>query len=460
MLEEKMECVEKSLNGFLKSNLKENVELRSLLLQGAVGTFILRIASTGLALVTSIILARLLGVGNYGIFTYSLAWVWVLMMVSIMGFDKLLLRYVSTYHAKLEWGFIYGLVRRSFTISIIVSIIVMFAAAGIALIVQKSHDLTVTNSFLLSLLLLPIFILIRLHQSTLQGLHRVVIGQVPEMVIQPILFILFIFITFFVINRKLTAPIAIIDFIMASIFVLIVLRYMLRKAFIQSINDVTPLYEMKLWIRSTLPLLFLNSLYVINSWADVIMLGVIKGTELAGIYNVANRGAEFITFVLVSVNTVFAPTIARLYTRGEIEELQRAVTLTAKVVLILSIPIALAFIFFGKLFLLLYGQEFLRGNAALIILSVAQLFNAGMGSVGFLLIMTGHEKDAAIGVGISAILNILLNAMLIPLWAIEGAAIATASSIVVWNVLLAIFVYKRLNIYSTAFGRIKLWRKA
>jgi O-antigen/teichoic acid export membrane protein len=444
---------------FVKSNHKENGELSSLLLQGAAGTFILRITSTGLALVTSIILARLLGVGDYGIFTYSLAWVWVLVMLAIMGFDKLLLRYVSTYHARLEWGFIYGLVRRSYKIAIIVSIIVMVSAAGIALIVQKSHDLTVTNSFLLSLLLLPIFTLIRLHQSTLQGLHRVVSGQVPEMVIQPILFISFIMVTFFILEKKLSAPWAIFDFIIAAIIILMVLKYLLKKALYQANHVITPLYEMKLWIRSTLPLLFLNSLYVINAWADVIMLGALKGTEFAGIYNIANRGAEFITFVLISVNTVLAPTIARLYTRGQLEELQRVVTSTARVVLFCSIPIAVALIFFGKFFLLLYGQEFLRGNTALTILSAAQLFNAGMGSVGFLLIMTGHEKDAATGVGISAILNIFLNAVLIPLWGIEGAAIATASSIIVWNILLAIWVYKRLNIHSTAFGRIRLWRK-
>ncbi|NWF75247.1 MAG: flippase [Nitrospirae bacterium] len=442
-----------------KSNRKKDVEISFALFKRASGIFVIRIISIVLSFVTSIILARLLGVVDYGIFTYSFAWVSVLMMVSIMGFDKLLLRYVSTYHAKFKWELIYGIVRRTYVIAIVVSIILMFLVAIIALVVQKSHDLNVLSSFLLSLLLLPIFTLIRLHQSTLQGLHRIMSGQVPEMIIQPILFILFILITFFIINKKLSAPLAIIEFIIASILILIALRYMLKKSISQYIKDITPIYEMKLWLKSSLPLLIFNSLYVINAWADVIMLGLLKGTEFAGVYNIANRGAEFITFILVSVNTVFAPTIARLYTTGQIEELQYAVTSTARIILIFSIPIAFVLIFFGKFFLMLYGNEFLSANLALKILSVAQFFNVATGSVGYLLIMTGHEKDAATGIGISAIINIFLNAILIPSWGIEGAAIATASSIIVWNILLAIWVYRRLKIHTTAFGIIKLWKR-
>jgi Na+-driven multidrug efflux pump len=52
------------------------------------------------------------------------------------------------------------------------------------------------------------------------------------------------------------------------------------------------------------------------------------------------------------------------------------------------------------------------------------------------------------------LLNIILNATLIPLWAGEGAAIATATSMMLWNILLVWFVYKRLNIYATALGKI------
>jgi O-antigen/teichoic acid export membrane protein len=198
---------------------------------------------------------------------------------------------------------------------------------------------------------------------------------------------------------------------------------------------------------------------VINARTDIIMLGALKATEMAGIYNIAYRGAELIAFVFNSVNMILAPTIASLYATAEIEKLQRVITLTTRAVLLFSLPVAIFFIFFGNYFLSLFGQEFMRGHVSLCILSTGQMINVAMGSVGFLLVMTGHERKAAIGIGISAVLNILLNALLIPRWGIKGAATATASSMIIWKVLLAIWVYKKLGIHSTALGKISFGKR-
>ena len=184
-----------------------------------------------------------------------------------------------------------------------------------------------------------------------------------------------------------------------------------------------------------------------------------KGAVSAGIYNVANRGAELIIFVLNSINMVLAPTIAALYTQGDKERLQNIITLSVRIVLLFSLPVALGLVFFGKYFLMIFGNEFVLGNKALTILSIAQLFNCAMGSVGLLLIMTGHQRQAAIGVVISAVLNVIFNALFIPIWGIEGAAIATGISIISWNSIYVVWVYRKLGIYTTALGKISLWKK-
>jgi O-antigen/teichoic acid export membrane protein len=71
-----------------------------------------------------------------------------------------------------------------------------------------------------------------------------------------------------------------------------------------------------------------------------------------------------------------------------------------------------------------------------------------------ILIMTGYERDAARAIGFSAIITILLNLLLIPRWGLEGTAVATASTTVLWNILMAVLLYKRLGIHCTALGRI------
>ena len=74
--------------------------------------------------------------------------------------------------------------------------------------------------------------------------------------------------------------------------------------------------------------------------------------------------------------------------------------------------------------------------------------------------MTGYERNVAVCTGISAILNVILNAALIPEFGVEGAAYSTAISMILWNIPLIFLVYKRLENYSTALGRIRLFRKA
>jgi len=93
------------------------------------------------------------------------------------------------------------------------------------------------------------------------------------------------------------------------------------------------------------------------------------------------------------------------------------------------------------------------------ILIVGKLIGIAMGPVVLLLTMTGNERYAAIGVGIGAALNVILNAFFIPMWGIEGAAIATTCSIILWNSILAIWVYKRLGIHATVLGRVNLRNK-
>ena len=114
--------------------------------------------------------------------------------------------------------------------------------------------------------------------------------------------------------------------------------------------------------------------------------------------------------------------------------------------------IGLSLILFGKWFLLLFGNGFIKGVTALSILSIGQIVNAATGSVCILLVMTGYERDAVAGIGVSVVINIIMNVLLIPKWGIIGAAISTAFSLILWNILLTIWVYRKPGINSTFVG--------
>lgn len=443
----------------LNTRNEDEIGISTLLIKGSVGTFVLKVVSTGLAFVISLILARLLGAAGYGIYVYVTTWVGLLAVLTVMGLDKLLVRNIAAYHSQSAWGLMRGLIRRSNQGVLVASLVLMILAAWIGWIFAESSESIMLQAFWLALILLPFYSLTRLSQSAMQGLHRVVIGQVPEMLIQPVLFLFLIAGAYLLLNKRFSAQWIIVLNILASAVAFGVLAYLLRKALPPEMLSIVPTYEIRLWVRNALPLLLINSMFVINSRTDIIMLGAMKGTELTGIYAVANRGAELITFALTAINVALAPTVAKLYAEGDMRKLQRVVTTTARAIFLFSLPIALILILFGDLFLKLFGQAFVRGETALAIMCVGQLINAVAGSVGLVLIMTGHERDTAKGIGISAVLNVILNVILIPRWGMEGAAIATASSLITWNFLLAAWAYKRLGIHSTALGEISFSRK-
>jgi O-antigen/teichoic acid export membrane protein len=185
------------------------------------------------------------------------------------------------------------------------------------------------------------------------------------------------------------------------------------------------------------------------------MLGAIKGAEEVGIYTVAERGAHLIALIQTAVSVAVAPTLAELYGAGKMKQLQRVATRSAQMVLLVSTAIAVALIVFGKSFLLFFGSEFIQAYATLSILTAGYVVNTGMGVASLVLMMTKHERDAVLCTGVGVLINVALNAALIPNWGVEGAAAGTAISMMIRNVLAAILAHRRLGIYSTVLRGIR-----
>lgn len=434
--------------------------LYSRLVQGASGTFALKVISTGLYFLISLLLARLLKATGYGAYSYAMAWVHLLIVPTLMGLDNLIVREVAVYKTQSAWNLIHGLLHWSNLVVLFLSVGLAILAALVAWILEEQVEAHLVSGLWVALIMLPLVALTHLRQAAMLGLQHIVIGQLPTMLIRPMLFIILVTGMYLFLGDSITAPGVMSLQVMAAGIAFIIAARQLRTKLSQLSKQVSPTYQGRIWMSSALPLLFVSGMYIVNAQTDTIMLGTIKGAEAAGIYVVANRGAELITFVLLAVNTALGPTIASLYAAKDLKRLQRVITKSARVTLLLTLPIASVLILFGYWFLLIFGQDFTQGENALTILSAGQLINAAMGSVGLMLIMTGHEHDAAVGIGVSAVLNVILNASLIPRWGIEGAACATAISLILWNLLLAIMVYKRLGIYSTALGHINLRSKA
>jgi O-antigen/teichoic acid export membrane protein len=122
--------------------------------------------------------------------------------------------------------------------------------------------------------------------------------------------------------------------------------------------------------------------------------------------------------------------------------------------LLAAAPVVTLMVCFPHWLMWLFGDEFVAGAPLLRILAIGQFINVATGSVGYLLMMTGHEKDMRNSLLVVAPCSILLSLWLIPLYGATGAAVATALAIAGQNLLAVFWVRRRLG-----FNTLAIWRR-
>jgi O-antigen/teichoic acid export membrane protein len=160
--------------------------------------------------------------------------------------------------------------------------------------------------------------------------------------------------------------------------------------------------------------------------ADKILIGVYINARQVGVYSVAMAIVAFVPIALQSVNQIFSPIIADLHGRGEQELLSRLFQTLTKWILALTLPVAAVTIVFARPLMRIFGPDFEAGWIVLVVGTLGQLINCGAGPVGYLLLMSGNQKRLIRVQAAMTAITIVLNAVLIPLWGITGAAISSA----------------------------------
>ena len=442
-----------NLSGINKNNFQTRLlgtfsgdDVGAILIRGAGGTLIVKVLGQALMFGLQILLARLLGGQQFGIYVYVLTWVNVLVLVGKLGCDIALLRYVAVYSSNSVWGAVRGILRRSTQVTLLASLTVSGVGAFITWSLAHRLDLDLTNTFMAGWLVLPILCLAALRQAALRAFRRVVLAQSPELVFRPIVLALLVIVFTVGFGRAIDGPTTMWLYFVSVMTTFCLGTYWLYRYLPDTVRKSAPVYYSKEWMAVALPLFLIAGTYLINSQADTLMIGFLLDTTQAGIYVVASRVASLIGFGILAVNSIAAPMFASLYAQERMDEVQRILTLGTWGIMILALPVSLGLILWGKVLLGLFGSDFPAGYTALVILVIGQLVNASTGLVGSLMQMSGQQAMAFRVIGGSAIANIILNALLIPKWGIQGAAIATSVTTIAWSTILVYAAWRRLGV--------------
>jgi len=424
--------------------------------RGSLGSIAIKIGASFLALVVSVLLVRFLGAEGYGVYAYVYAIICLVSIPTTAGLPTLIVREVAVYYSKEQWSLMLGILRFSDFVVFLVSLSVLLLAVLFLYINQNILSADEIETAIWGLLLLPIMTLGMLRGASLQGLRKVIYGQLLD-VTKPLLLACFLG-ALYLINEPLDLhpSTAMGLHLVAAIVVFIIEVILLIKFIPNQTHHVKREYEVRKWIKSILPLSAVGAMLAVNQQADIVMIGYFLNVEDIAVYKVTVQASLLVIFVAQALNVVAAPHISKLYLTEQWENLQRLVSVGTSAIFIASLPIAAGLIFFGDTILeFVFGTEFASGHVTLVILCVGQLINASMGFVGLLLNMAGYEKDVMNAMVLSVVMNITLNFFLIPLFGVEGAAVASTLSLAVWNLILLRQAYKRTGVLCVGFIGIK-----
>lgn len=412
----------------------------------------LKVIYAGLTFLATMLLVRLLGAAGYGVYAYIYALITVLSIPSQFGLPPLVLRETANGMAREDVALVRGIWVWAGRFVGFTSLVLALLAGSAVWFVHERFSGAYMNTFAWALLLVPLLALGNVRGAALRGLHRVVEGQLAENLVKPGMLVLLLGGALLV-GLSFSPAQAMVLQVAVAVVAFGVGAWLLLRATPAEIRRACPRFESRLWLQSILPLAFIGGMQLINKNASIVILGFFVPAEQIGIYRVAVQASILAAFGLHAMNMVLAPRFASLYARREMERLQHLVTSSARAILAFNLLVTAGFVLLGQWFLgLFFGVEFITAYLPLIILLIGQFVNSVAGSVGFLLNMTGHERDYALRMVVSALINLILNLLLAPLFGIAGAAMATAAGLVTTNVLLWWVVRKRLGINSLAFN--------
>jgi len=212
------------------------------------------------------------------------------------------------------------------------------------------------------------------------------------------------------------------------------------------LQSVKPCYETREWWHLAIPVLVVVPAEILMNRAGVILLGWSGDTHAAGIFALGLSLALVLTLPRSAIGTFFSPNVAKLHAQQDMTGLQNLFSKATVLSLLGTIVLGLPLLVLVKPLLSFFGPEFADTAPIAQILIIGQLLAAAAGPQQNLLTMTGHQWAAANFQIAGAVITVTACIIGIVYFGAFGAAVATATTNVIWSIAMAIYSYKYLNI--------------
>ena len=415
------------------------------IISGSIFVFVAYAIFAIFAYLNKVLLARYLGPSQFGLYTLALTVIYIFTAFAIAGVGTSITYYLSKEKsAKKKNAFFSALlVLAVVSLSIISSILILFSKQVSIIFGNPAIQ---QLSFVLSAFAF-LFGITQVLYSILRGEEKPKAFAFFYSLI-PLLFFTQIFIFKFRFAQQA---------LFAYMFSYLIVGSLLVIYSLKSVKFVKPDFKILKSVLAFSFVLFLVELISsIRRWTDVWMLSLLSTIKQIGYYNVAISSAFLFNTLLIAINFLYLPMANKLQKGGKLDEVRRLYSQLCAVLTFISFPIAIGLVIFSKQFVFLFfGPKYIPSISPFIVLVLASLFNVIFGPNWTNLIIH-EEKKALLGLAVTTIVvNIILNYLWIPIWGITGAALATATSIIIWNIMTTtvIWIKYKMTPFSTRMAK-------
>ena len=392
--------------------------------------FISQIVASICGFIWTILIARYLGVNDYGVLGFAISFTGLMFITMDFGINTHVVRSIATDYDSAPKYLGNAIPLKSiFSIS-------TFTLATIILIFMGCDETTIIVTLLFT------------FESVLKTMCGAINGvfmafeegkyQGIENLILNITLLIFILIAIFCDFGLLGITIA---YVLANAITLIYVYYVLRK------NIVKPKFELDLSFCKTItlaaiPFALTGLFYSVYYSIDVVMLTSLVGDYATGIYNATYKLISVLTLFYGIYSAVIYPVMSKLF-KNDKKLLLISYEKSIKYMMLVMIPLAVATMFYSSdIIYLIYGHEYDAASSPLSILiwTVCLIFICGAGNT---LLNASHKEVTVTKIyAAAALFNILLNLIMIPHFSYNGAAISTVLSDLLILIIQSYVIYK------------------
>jgi O-antigen/teichoic acid export membrane protein len=315
-----------------------------------------------------------------------------------------------------------------FPFSFIVSIVTWFSSPYIAIYLFEKEYLTEYFQ-LISLSIVP-YTFIFIYSEGLRGLHKIKEFMFLQNISNTfIAIIILIFLTLFFVNESYNPILALVVSLYATFFLGFYLWKKELKLFSSKklINKTSRKLTYQNILQISLPLTLTSYLALIMGSTDTIMIGMYLTEKEVGLYSVVLKLSTMSLIIFTAVNTVTVAKFSSLWAEQKMDDMRILARKSTNLILYISLPIFLTLWIFPNEILSIFGSEFREASFSLIVMIIGQFLFIVAGPVWQMMNMTDKQKVFFYFSSLSAIINVVLNYYLIPIYGIDGAAIATVT---------------------------------